>query len=163
MLPFVSSRTARGIDLALISGLFFVYYAIPCCAASGSLYPTTRQAATGSGFLVARQWPPCRFRGRTHDSAAFKQSQVADQQLARRLHRSRWRDLLSLASSAAAWLAGLVVGVVRSIVLNADLDLLLPSRPYASLGMLSARPGVALGGLLLLILLALSNLLLVAA
>ena len=154
--------------LPVISGLFFVYYAIPLLRSQAAAYNPDElvQAATAvAAFLVAANMASLPFQGRTHGRpAAFKQSQVADQQLAPIVFIGLAGGIvfhLAVVSGSLAWLDS-SLGVVRSIVLTlASISCYLLGHTRASGLLVGPAWGFALGGLLLLILLALSNLLLV--
>ncbi len=111
--------------LPVISGLFFVYYAIPLLRSQAAAYNPDElvQAATAvAAFLVAANIASLPFQGRTHGRpAAFKQSQVADQQLAPIVFIGLAGGIvfhLAVVSGSLAWLDS-SLGVVRSIVLTA--------------------------------------------
>jgi hypothetical protein len=154
--------------LPVISGLFFVYYAIPLLRSQAAAYDPDElvQAATAvAAFLVAANLAAWPFQGRNHGHlAAFKQSRVADPQLAPIVFIGLAGGIcfhLAVVSGSLAWL-GSSLGLVRSIVLTlTSISCYLLGHTRASGLLVGPAWGFALGGLLLLILLALSNLLLV--
>lgn len=154
--------------LPVISGLFFVYYAIPLLRSQAAGYGSDEliDAATAVAvFLVAAtlaSWP---FQGRSHRwLPSFGQSQVADPQLTLIVFIGLGGGIafhLAVVTGSLAWL-GSSLGLVRSIVLTlTSISCYLLGHTRAAGLLVGPAWGGALGGMLLLILLALSNLLLI--
>jgi hypothetical protein len=154
--------------LPVISGLFFVYYAIPLLRNQSAAYDSDEliQAATAVGaFLLAASiasWP---FQRRSPGRrSSFKQSHVGDPQLVLIVFSGVCGGIvfhLAVVTGSLAWL-GSSIGLVRSVVLTlASISCYLLGHTRASRLLVGPLWAFAVGGLLLLILLALTNLLLV--
>ncbi len=154
--------------LPIISGLFFVYYAIPLLRSQAAAYDSDEliQAGTAvAAFLVAASTASWPFQRRSHGRLSlFNQSHVADPQLVLIVFIGLCGGIvfyLAVVTGSLAWL-GASLGLVRSIVLTlTSISCYLLGHTRASGLLVGPTWGFALGGLLLLILLALSNLFLV--
>jgi hypothetical protein len=154
--------------LPVISGLFFVYYAIPLLRGQSTAYGSDEliQAGTAvAAFLVAASMASWPFQRRSDGRfSLFNQSQIADLQLAPIVFVGLCAGIvfhLAVVADSLAWL-GSSFGLLRSVVLTlASISCYLLGHTRA-LGLLAGPAwAFAFGGLLLLILLALSNLFLV--
>ena len=154
--------------LPIISGLFFVYYAIPLLRSQAAAFDSDELIQAGiavAAFLVAASvasWP---FQERSQGRLSlFDQSHVADLQLAPIVFIGLGGGVvfhLAVVAGSLDWL-GSSIGLVRSIVLTlSSISCYLLGHSRASGLLVGPAWGFALGGVLLLILLALSNLFLV--
>jgi hypothetical protein len=154
--------------LPVISGLFFVYYAIPLLRSQAAAYAPNELIEAGAAvaaFLVAASMASWPFQKRSHGRLSlFDRSHVADPQLALIVFTGLCGGIvfhLAVVADSLAWL-GSSFGLVRSIVLTlSSISCYLLGHMRASRLLVGPIWGFALGGLLLLILLALSNLFLV--
>jgi len=154
--------------LPVISGLFFVYYAIPLLRNQATAYDSDELIQAGAAvaaFLVAASMASWPFqRGGRARLSLFNQSHVTDPQLAPIVFIGLCGGIvfhLAVVTGSLDWL-GSSIGLVRSIVLTlSSISCYLLGHSRASGLLVGPAWAFALGGLLLLILLALSNLFLV--
>jgi hypothetical protein len=154
--------------LPAISGLFFVYYAVPLLRSDIALYGSEEligAAAMVGSFLVAASVASLPFLQRARQQASMaSRNVVSDNQIVRMVYVGLAGGILyhlALISGGLSWL-GTSVGLVRSVVLTlTSIACYLLGCARASGLLVGDRWVLAVAGLSVLILLALSNLLLV--
>ncbi len=154
--------------LPVISGLFFVYYAIPLLRSQTLAYGSEQLIAAGAtvgSFLLAASiasWP---FLGRgRRQSRSYGRNFVSDTQIVRLVFVGLAAGILyhlALVSGYLNWL-GASVALVRAVVLTfTSVACYLLGCARASRSLVGGRWAFALGGMFALVVLALSNLLLI--